>query len=249
MEKMKNYNRSTFKVKQVMHAMKKQVGTISAIILAVFMLASCSNDDEMSNATVSMSFKGNTSTIGVPNGRVQANSLEFTSGTIRLIQIQFEAETDEEDSIEADIEQVVEIDFATGATTPDLSDLVFPVGTYTEIEVELELLDENNIPSVVIEGTFTDANDETHPIRFEFNSGETFEVEKEGQITIGEGANVIAEVTFDPGVWFAGVTMEELSMATKNNDGVIVISETSNAEIFDIVADGLDLATEVEIKL
>ena len=227
----------------------KQLTKYAAMLMLAFTLVSCGDDDEPSNATVSMSFTGNSSAINVPGGRIAANTLQFTSGTIRLRQIQFQAETDEGDSIEVDLEQIVDIDFATGATTPDLSDLVFPIGTYAEVEVELELQDENNNPSVVIVGTFTDADDQTHPIRFEFNSGETFEVEKEGRIVIGEGASVLAEVTFDPGVWFAGVTREELSAATKNNDGVIVISETSNAEIFDIVADGLDLATEVEITL
>lgn len=246
---MNNLNNTIMCNNKTRSKMNNRVNRFFAIILTVFMLASCSKDGDMNDATVTMSFKGNTSTIGVSSGRVEANSLEFTSGTIRLVQIQFQAETDEGDSIEANIEQIVEIDFATGATTPDLSDLVFPVGTYAEVEVELELQDENNDPSVVIEGTFTDANDQTHPIRFEFNSGETFEVEKEGTITFAEGASVLAEVTFDPGVWFAGVTIEELSVASKNNDGVIVISETSNPEIFDIVADGLDLATEVEISL
>ena len=38
-------------------------------------------------------------------------------------------------------------------------------------------------------------------------------------------------------------------MATKDNDGVIVISEDSNMEIYDIVADGLELASEVEISV
>lgn len=227
----------------------KQTMKYATMMMLAFTLVSCGDDDEVTNATVSMSFIGNSSAINVPAGRVETNTLQFTSGTIRLRQIQFQAETDEGDSIEVNLEQIVDIDFATGATTPDLSNLVFPIGTYAEVEVELELQDENNNPSVVIEGTFTDANDETHPIRFEFNSGETFEVEKEGRIVFGEGASVLAEITFDPGVWFAGVTREELSVATKNNDGVIVISETSNADIFDIVADGLDLATEVEITL
>lgn len=34
-------------------------------------------------------------------------------------------------------------------------------------------------PSVVLNGTFT-YDGVSHPVRFEFNSGETFEVEKEG---------------------------------------------------------------------
>ncbi|WP_281169121.1 hypothetical protein [Salinimicrobium terrae] len=36
--------------------------------------------------------------------------------------------------------------------------------------------------------------------------------------------------------------------ANKNMDGIIVISEDLNIDIFDIVADGLDLATDLEIE-
>ena len=35
---------------------------------------------------------------------------------------------------------------------------------------------------------------------------------------------------------------------SKNNDGVIVISENSNEALFDLIADGLDRATELEIE-
>ncbi len=219
-------------------------------VLALVILSACSDDSESPNPTVAMNFNTVNTASGIPaGGRVAANSLEFTSGFITLTQIQFETETDEGDSIEVNIEQNVVIDFATGETTPSLPNLEFPAGIYTEASVELELLDENNEPSVVIEGTFVDSEDQSHPIRFEFNSGETFEVEKEGQISFSAGASVIAQVTFDPSVWFAGVTSSMLEAAQKDSEGVIVISETSNVEIFDIAADGLDLATEVEIEL
>ncbi len=222
---------------------------LSVITILTFAILLFGCNDEGSTPTIRFNFNTVTTASNIPiGGRVEANSLQFDSGTITLTQIQFETETDNGDSVEVDMEQVVEIDFATGETTPDLSSLNFPVGTFVETRVELELLDENNMPSVIIEGTFTDSNDQTHPIQFEFNSGETFEVEKEGTITIAEGTNVIAQVTFDPGVWFTGVTSTMLEGATKDNNGVIVISETSNSNIFDIVADGLDLATEVEIE-
>lgn len=226
----------------------KRVFFYVSMLLMGGLIASCS-DDEISQPVVELKFNTNNSSTSIPTGRVQANALTFTSGFITLREIEFEAETDETDSIEVNIEQIVVIDFATGETTPDLSSFVFPAGVYEEIRVELELQDENDIPSVVIEGTFTDSNNDIHPIRFEFNSGETFEVEKEGRITFTEGAQVIAQVTFDPGVWFLGVTSADLEAATKNAEGVIVISETSNTEIFSIAADGLDLATEVEINL
>ncbi|MBO6586137.1 MAG: hypothetical protein JJ953_08550 [Gracilimonas sp.] len=222
------------------------------IFLAVLLFsAACSTNNSDKSPTIDINFTTNTSTSGLSKASTQnlANSLTFSTGTITLTQIQFEVESDENDSVEVNIEQIVEIDFATGETTPDLSSLELPVGTFVESRVELELLDENDNPSVVIEGTFEDSNGESHPIRFEFNSGETFEVEREGTVTFDSGMNVIAQVTFDPIVWFADVSVGMLEDATKNNAGVIVISETSNSDIFDTVADGLDLATEVEIQL
>jgi hypothetical protein len=209
-------------------------------------LQSCT-EDEASPAQVQLKFNPVNTEEAISAGRIKANSVKFTDGSIKIAEIQFEAETDS-DSIEINWEQNVVMDFATGLTSPDLSSLTFPAGTYREVEVEIELLDENNEPSIVINGTFVDSNDITHPIRFEFNSGETFEVEKEGTITFGEGDRVLSHVTFNPGAWFAEVSSAELEAATKDGSGVIVISSTQNSKIYDIVADGLDVATEVEIQ-
>ena len=220
---------------------------ISFSLSAPFFLQSCS-EDEVSQAQVQLSFNPVNTSQSISAGRVKANALEFTEGTIRIAAIQFEAETDS-DSIEVDWEQNVVMDFATGMTTPDLSAMTFPLGTYREVEVEVELLDENSVPSIIINGTFTDSNNGTHPIRFEFNSGETFEVEKEGTITFGEGDRVLSQITFNPGAWFSEVSSAALESATKDSSGVIVISSTQNTRIYDIVADGLDVATDVEIQL
>lgn len=228
--------------------MKRLNYAFALLIIGFFGMSAC-NDDDVTQPVVDFKFNTATTTASIPTSRVAANSLTFTSGYITLREIQFEAETSAADSIEVNIEQLVKIDFATGETNPDLSSLTFPIGTYSGIEVELELSDDNDIPAVVIEGTFVDRNNASHPIRFEFNSGETFEVEKEGSIKFGEGQQVLAEVSFDPNVWFLGVTSEQLEAAKKTAEGVIIISETINPSIFNIVADGLDLATEVEIKL
>lgn len=205
-------------------------------------------DDEVSKPLVDIKFSPDNTTTTISSGRAKANALEFTSGYIKLSHIQFEAETSSGDSIEADIEQLIVIDFATGQTTPDLSSLVFPAGTYSEVEVELELIDENSAPSLVIEGTFTDRNDVAHPIRFEFGSGETFEVIRTGTVSFPPDSRVLAEVQFNPGQWFIDVTSADLEAAVKNTAGVIVISEISNTSIYGVVGDGLDLATNVEVS-
>lgn len=180
----------------------------------------------------------------------QAKELSFTSGFITLREIQFQVDTDN-DSVEVDfnIELNTKIDFATGKTNPDISYAQIPAGTYNEMEVEIELQDEGDSPAMVLNGTYVDADGVSHPVRFEFNSGETFEVEKEGTIIIATNVSALAQITFDPTAWFAEVSNEQLASATKDNNGVIVISETQNANIFDIVADGLDLATEVELSI
>jgi hypothetical protein len=58
--------------------------------------------------------------------------------------------------------------------------------TYQEVSVELELLDETDESSVVLEGTYTSPDNTATPIRFEFKSGETFEVEREGTVVFAE---------------------------------------------------------------
>lgn len=223
--------------------------------LALGMIA-CSEDEVMLDQTAQAQADLNKSQVNLSfntvqtstqvNARTLANTLTFTSGFITLREIQFEGETDT-DSVEVNLEQEIKIDFATGLTTPDISALAFQPGTYREIEVEMELQDNGDQPAIVLNGTFTDADGQEHPIRFEFNSGETFEVEKEGTFTFAENESVVTQITFNPNVWFAEVSAEQLSLASKNSEGIIVISSTENTNIFDTAADGLDLATEVEM--
>lgn len=224
--------------------MKNLFLSLTAILL-VFGFSACSKEEASEKPKLSVEF------ITVTNSfkKSTAANFAFSDGFITLNSLEYEAETDSDSlSVDFELNGTVVIDFATGVSTPDIGSISIPAGTYEEIEIEVELLDENSQPSVVINGSYMAPDSQTHPIRFEFNSGETFEVEREGSIVFTENQSVIAEITFDPSLWFAGVTDDDMNNAVKNSDGVIVISETENTSIFDIVADGLDLATELEIK-
>lgn len=228
----------------------KTRSTLIAGILALGMFACDKDEVSMPNAHVNMSFNTITTThsSSLTNGRTLAgNTLAFTSGFITIREVQFEAET-ATDSVEVNLEQITKIDFATGVSTPDISGLLIPAGTYNEVEVEIELQDDSDQPAMVLNGSYSDAEGVKHPVRFEFNSGETFEVAREGAITFGGGESILAQVTFDPHIWFAAVSSEQLVSALKDAQGVIVISSTQNTNIFNVVADGLDLATEIEIS-
>jgi hypothetical protein len=234
-----------------MKKMKLKTLALAAILIAGISFTSCEEDETTNDPKVGLKFNTVTTAFTVNSdlkSTQEAKELAFTSGFITLREIEFEVELGE-DSIEIDfnIEMNTKIDFATGETNPDISYVEIPAGTYDSFELEIELQDEGDSPSMVLDGTFVDADGTSHPIRFEFNSGETFEIEKEGNVVFGTNVSALAQITFDPTAWFAEVTYEKLASAVKNNDGVIVISETQNPDIFDIVADGLDLATEVEL--
>lgn len=231
-----------------MKKMKFKTLVVAALVVAGFSFTSCEKDETQTEPRVGLKFNTVTSSVSLKS--TQVRQLTFTSGFITLREVQFQVETDN-DSVEINfnIELNTKIDFATGETDPDISYAVIPAGTYNEMEVEIELQDEGDSPAMVLNGTYVDADGVSHDVRFEFNSGETFEVEKEGVITFATNESALAQITFDPTVWFAMVENEQLSNATKDNDGVIVISETQNANIFDVVADGLDLATEIEIEM
>lgn len=181
--------------------------------------------------------------------KAASGSFSFTTGYIAIGKLEFEAEADNDSiEIEFELEQNTIIDFATGITTPDISNISIPAGTYEEVEVEIELREESEEPAILLFGTYVAPDGVQHDIRFEFSSEESFEVEREGVILLEENQVAIAQVTFDPAAWFAAVTDENLVNATKNTDGTIIISSTENVEIYDIVADGLDLASDVEMK-
>lgn len=173
----------------------------------------------------------------------------FSSGHIAINRLEFEVEA-ENDSIEIEfeLEQNTLIDFATGLSNPDINTVSIPAGVYEEVEIEIELNNNYDLPAVVMNGVYTAPDGAQHPVRFEFNSEETFEVEREGIITFTEDQRAITQITIDPTIWFAEVTDEMMANAVKDVDGIIVVSEEINSEIFDTVADGLDLASEVEVS-
>lgn len=214
--------------------------TVIILALAVF-LSSCEKDDGNTNGKIF--FKVNTtssSTVNLQQSKAAANDLVFTSGTIIIREIVFDGEVGLT-SVSRTIEQIANIDYATGVVSPEVV-IEIPAGDYTGVNLGIELQDENADPSVVIEGTYTNSSGVATPIRFEFNSGEVFEADA-ASVTIKPGADLIGKITFDAVSWFSVVTAEEMDNATLT-DGKIIISSTNNADIFDLVADKLDVDTE-----
>lgn len=224
----------------------KNLFYLATFIISAVFFTSCSTDDSVGSGNATLKI-----TAGIANSssnrqsvsRINEN-LNFTTGYVWVIEIVFDGTLETNASISRTIERSSKIDFATGIATPSLDDITIPAGTYTFVNLGIELRDEDTQPAIIMEGTYTRSDDSTSLIRFEFNSGEVFEAETSQQVTVNEDETVISRIVFDPIVWFSVVSTDALDNASVNGEGIIVISETSNAPIFDLVADRLDLSTQ-----
>lgn len=201
-------------------------------------ISSCQKEEDA--AGFKLRFDINKNVVNYRSG----GDLQFTDGFITITEVVFDGDLVGDESVSISTEARFTYDFGTGESDPRDNVIDIPAGTYNDVYLGIELLDENDKPTLVIEGSYEkQADGQIYPLRFEFNSGEVFEAEASSAVVLPD-TPAIAKITFDPHAWFAGVSFSRLENARVNNEGVIVISETSNAGIFDLVADGLDLSTE-----
>lgn len=211
------------------------------VIFSMTLVSTSCNEEPATNGTIKFAVDTTSGKSGNIAGRLAAaNDLVFNSGTITIREVVFDGDNASE-SISRTIEQVADIDYATGNVTPEIV-VVVPPGNYKSVNLGIEMQDVGSDPSTVIEGIYTNSNLEEIPIRFEFNSGEVFEAGA-ASVTIEAGADIVGKITFDALDWFGTVTVNELDNASLTN-GTIIISETKNVAIFDKVADRLDVATQ-----
>lgn len=232
--------------------MKKMTIAIFAILMSAMTLVSCDSNDPMGEVryTFNINKSGTQAKAKTSESSptvMAAADVQFSSGYITIREIVFDGDLGGGGSVSITHEQEARIDVATGNTTPSLDAVQIPAGTYLSVNLGIELQDVNDEPQMVIDGTYTDGTGTDVPLRFEFNSGEVFEAEA-AQAEVSENRVATAQITFDPVFWFSDVSSEELDNASRNANGVIVISETSNAEIFSNVADKLDVATEATFQ-
>ena len=226
-----------------MHPARFPIALAGLALLAL--LTACQGDDDADATAVEVRFE----TVGADDGERSANGLLFTGGTLIVSEIQFSADLTAGGSVDRSRERVVTYDLATGLPVGDAPAFDLPAGDYRDVYLGVELRDEDATPSIVAEGSFVEADGATEaPIRFEFNSGEVFEAEAEGPVAVEPGTTAVASVRLRPEQWFAGISAERLAGASRDAEGVIVISERSNEAIFDVVADGLDVATDIRFE-
>lgn len=214
------------------------------VLGTVLILSSCEKDDASGTGKLSYKVKpanftasiGTTiSGSGLPVGPTTNSSITWTSGSLYISEIDFEAES-KNNEIEYELKQPVTVDLFN--LSPVQGSITIPDGTYDEVELKLELKKSaSNIP-LTLKGTYTDANGAKIPVEFYFN--EDFEVEVEAEDLVVKGTNdYLGLINVQLNRFMTNVISADLSSATKTG-GVIVISSTSNMNLYAKLKANLD---------
>ncbi|MCH7401987.1 hypothetical protein ACFOUP_15755 [Belliella kenyensis] len=242
--------------------MKKLFGLLTVLLIATFTLStsSCSNEEEIPGiGEGKLGFALKLKDESTPNteARTQASRLNIIDGFIQVKELELEVEGRNENGR---FEREIEIKFkeirkiSLDKFNPDADFFInIPEGEYREIEVELDLIDFRNEPSIFLSGTFTKENGNSVLLRFEhFGDDIDFEVEIEGKdggyFSIDRTNNPLALLEIKVNNWFSNVSNQELENATLT-DGAIVISNNQNKEIYRKIINRISANSDIEIKL
>ncbi len=218
--------------------MKNHLFNYGTLILVTgLILSSCTKENSTGDGKLSYKVKPANFTASVGpavagSGLVVAvnsnSSLTWTSGNLNVSEIDFEAES-KSAKIEYELKQAFNVDLFN--LSPVLGSITLPDATYEEVELKLVLRKSatTNIP-LTLKGLYTDGSGTKIPVEFYFN--EDFEAEVEAENIIVSGTNdYLGLINVQLNKFLTNVISADLSGAAKTN-GVIVISSTSNMELY-----------------
>ncbi|MCF6365319.1 MAG: hypothetical protein L3J35_03870 [Bacteroidales bacterium] len=184
-------------------------------------------------------------------------NLIFTGGTIILAAFDFEGEREQGDDVyfSKSFPGGLSIPFSPENIIPEL-DFDIPQGVYNRIDISFETFDDLGDNNIVVNGIYTNSENAETPIIFEFKSSEYFSITAEdytrnSQIILNEDRPVSTEIKLDPIHWFQIISETLFNNAVLVEvDGVmtILINESVNDSMFDLIVDRIDESTEAVFK-
>jgi hypothetical protein len=232
---------------------------VGSFIIVGLILGSCGESVDPTKADVRLEMKATTQLNAInTNARVAETGVEFTDFLIGVTEIEFEGlegsnsddnshssgddddhngndDSDDDsdhngndDGDEIEYQGQFIVDLIAGTSDPDFGIANVIPGVYKEIKVKIRpILDDGNSVFVKFNYTPDGTND---PVAVEFSTTKEIEFELENHSGIQLDGNSLNQVLilFDVDKLLANV---DLSMAEKDEDGVIRINSTSNSSI------------------
>lgn len=237
---------------------------LSVTLFVIIGLLACNNEEDptsLGTGDVRVGIGVKINSVSNPGARIQNSGLEINSGFLQVKKIELETEgVDENGEFERELEfkfpEILRIDFNEFDEGVDFF-INIPAGNYEEVEFEIDLIDNKNLPSIQLDGIFTYQNGSSVPFRLEVFGDDDddldFEVELEAEddddLFFLDGVNnPLALLDINAKGWFAGITTSQLENA-ELTDGILVISRSQNKEIYEQVLEKIEDSSEIELEL
>jgi hypothetical protein len=117
---------------------------------------------------------------------------------------------------------------ALGALSFDI-----PQGDYHDIDINI-VSEHDDLPNLVLSGTYQDPKGNAIPVRFELNQAETFEITGQGvsqnqnEVELVEGLKTNAAIQLNAYQWFENISLERAEVVSLNGEKVILINDQTN---------------------
>jgi hypothetical protein len=128
-----------------------------------------------------------------------------------------------------------------------LGSINIPAGTYNEVELKVVLQKQTTGDVFAINGIYTDETGKQTPLDFHYNEDLTLHIEGEN-LTVNTSADYTGVLKLELNKLLNGVSASDFKSASKNANGVIVISSTSNVEVFSKMKSNLASLAKAEFK-
>jgi hypothetical protein len=232
------------------------------LVIAAASVVSCTQEENVpmfgqGEGKMGIALRLNNGLSSSTNARIANSNLRLTNGFIQIKELELDVEGRDasgefEKEIEIEFDDIKKVTFDEFDRSVDFF-INIPEGEYNEIELEMDLIEYRNEPSIFIEGVYSKEGTDI-PVRFQYFGDEIdFKVEIESDdddnyFKIDRVNNPLALFEINALNWFSQITDGEFNNA-EITDGVIVLSRQSNKALYDKVKSKLEASADIEIEL
>jgi hypothetical protein len=220
------------KIINKLFSMKARLMTITAT--TIMALTACKKDNVAANSRFTFQLKAANPTSTV--ARTMA-TVSWQSGFVNTNLIKFEAK---QSGNEVEFKSNVQRHIDLFALPTDIGNITVPSGTYDETEFKIFIAPNSGEPAFQLQGT-VDAT----PLIFKIENSNLIKAEQH-QVTLS-GSNV-ALTTIDLSGLTQGISAADFTKASQTN-GAIVISSSSNANLYNTILNNLSRLGETEVEI
>ena len=200
------------------------------------------SDAQSSSSTVQVQLKASNPTV-VVNRIDGPGQIQWTSGTATATQVKLEAKQNNS-QLEFKSTGLQQVDLFASVLV-NLGNIVLPAGSYTEVEFKISLSPNGSSPAMDLNGQYTNGVGLVTPVVFTLNTLQDLKTEQNNVTVTGTGS-ITALTTLDLAYISNGITQALLNSATITN-GKILISSSSNTNLYNIIVNNLQKTHHVDI--